>query len=193
MNNVARAAAQQYVLCVMYKGKPTHHLVHEHDGGWRVNKKSYGDFSTMNELIEALMSGNASGWPVKLAHPVPRKDGSAPKRKPTGKPKPAVVEAAAIITAAAEEGEAMYYHRKKLKKEDASELVIGAGSGDGTYLVYDHESKGQVLCVVYKGKPTFHLISPDEDGKMLINKKPSVAPPPTSSAMQRLLPRGGVA
>ena len=160
----------------MYKGKPTHHLVHEHEGGWLINKKSYGDHATMDSLIEALMSGDVARWPVQLAHPVPRKDARGPKRKPTGKPRATVSGAAGVTTAAAEEPEAAYYHKQKMTKEEAGGLVTGAGSGDGTYLVYNHDTKGQVLCVVYKGKPTFHLISPDENGNVLINKKPFVVP-----------------
>ena len=129
------------------------------------------------------MSGSVAGWPVKLAHIVPRKSGAPPKRKPTGKPKPAVVQAAEVITAAAEaEEDAAYYHKRAMSKEEAGELVIGAGTGDGTYLVYDHASKGRVLCVVYKGKPTHHLIT-EEDGKVLINKKPCVNPQTVSDVL----------
>ena len=42
----------EYVLCVVYKGKPTHHLITT-NGGVKVNKKSYGGATTLEEVSYA--------------------------------------------------------------------------------------------------------------------------------------------
>lgn len=39
----------EFVVCVVYKGKPTHHLMVKdpESGNFVINKKSFGDFKTM--------------------------------------------------------------------------------------------------------------------------------------------------
>ena len=44
-----------YVLCVAFKNKPTHHLVTKgEDGQYTINKKSFGDFTDVTQVINAL-------------------------------------------------------------------------------------------------------------------------------------------
>jgi len=41
----------EYVLCVVYKGKPTHHLIAKNpDGIYCINKKSYGEYTKVNRV-----------------------------------------------------------------------------------------------------------------------------------------------
>eukprot|EP00050_Salpingoeca_kvevrii_P007153 m.294161 g.294161 ORF g.294161 m.294161 type:complete len:416 (-) comp12936_c0_seq1:83-1330(-) len=69
-----RAADRQYefVLCVIYKGRPTHHLiVADEEGILTVNKKRFGEHRTIEELIAHLGLPNVPSWPVALSTPVP--------------------------------------------------------------------------------------------------------------------------
>jgi len=54
-----------------------------------------------------------------------------------------------------------------------TELMVKAGLDEGRFLVRTRDNKpGEyVLCVVYKGKPTHHLIAKNEAGIYAINKK----------------------
>ena len=61
----------EFVLAVVYKGKPTHHLISKHGGNYLVNKRSYGDHPTLAALIATLQKPGVNGWPVPLANPVP--------------------------------------------------------------------------------------------------------------------------
>eukprot|EP00039_Didymoeca_costata_P018413 m.333341 g.333341 ORF g.333341 m.333341 type:complete len:394 (-) comp17127_c0_seq1:92-1273(-) len=147
----------EYVLCVVYKGKPTHHLIVKgEDGIFLINKKTYGGHSTIKALIEQL-SKKTPGWPVPLDKPVKRKEaeGDAPKKTKKKSSKKS----------------ANYLHGP-ITREEAEEKIANAGLDDGRFLLRSREGKPDqyVLCVVYKGKPTHHLISKGENG-FIINKK----------------------
>lgn len=62
-----------------------------------------------------------------------------------------------------------------MSREDAEALVAEHGTNDGQFLVREREGREgkdeYVLCVVYKGKPTHHLIAKDANGMFAINKK----------------------
>jgi hypothetical protein len=45
-----KSADEEVVLCVVYKGKGTHHLMQLVDGNWVVNKKSFGSNSTLEKV-----------------------------------------------------------------------------------------------------------------------------------------------
>eukprot|EP00039_Didymoeca_costata_P018674 m.334494 g.334494 ORF g.334494 m.334494 type:complete len:517 (+) comp17366_c0_seq1:136-1686(+) len=157
-----------FVLCVGYRGKPTHHLVTKKDGIMHVNNKNFGDFSKIEDLVSHL-SSKQPGWPVPLNKPVKNPEYKAPgggtkkrkasvskKKDGTTKPK-----------------KPKWLHGE-LSQQEANDLVTQAGLDDGRFLVRSRAGKkGQyVLCVVYKGKPTHHLILKDEeDGLYRINKK----------------------
>lgn len=54
------------------------------------------------------------------------------------------------------------------------EKVTEAGlETDGTFLVRTRDGKpGEfVMCVVYKGKPTHHLVTPNAEGLLTVNKR----------------------
>lgn len=60
----------EYVLCVVYKGKPTHHLCSKNEEGlYAVNKKTYGGHEKISALV-AQLSKKTAGWPVPLDKPV---------------------------------------------------------------------------------------------------------------------------
>ena len=75
------------------------------------------------------------------------------------------------MNAAAVEDDTTEWLCGDISREAAEELVVSGGATDGDFLVRTRKTKGQyVLCVVFKGKPTHHLIGTSEDGVLLINK-----------------------
>lgn len=40
----------QYIMALVFKGKPTHHLIEMINGVWTVNKKPYGSFTILSEV-----------------------------------------------------------------------------------------------------------------------------------------------
>jgi len=80
-----------YVMCVVYKSNPTHHLMVPNDDGFMtINKKTYGGAKTLEQLV-AVLKKPIKGWPVPLkanavnaanASAAPKKKG---KRKEEGK------------------------------------------------------------------------------------------------------------
>ena len=62
----------QYVLCLIYKGKPTHHSIGPgEDGKLLVNKRAYnGGQDTIEELVQVLSKPGVKGWPAPLSIPI---------------------------------------------------------------------------------------------------------------------------
>lgn len=117
-----------------------------------VNKKSYGPFTSIEDLIKGLGS-KTKGWPVLLDKPVHVKQASsakAPSSNGSGHPP------------------ASYMMGEATTREHAEEIV---GTDDGNFIVREKGSDVSILCVVYKGKPTHHQLK-IIDGFMTINKKP---------------------
>jgi len=56
-----------FVMCVVYKGRPTHHLITKKEGVYIINKSSTGGSKNMSSLVEYLRVPNRQGWPVPLA------------------------------------------------------------------------------------------------------------------------------
>eukprot|EP00037_Helgoeca_nana_P020524 m.203988 g.203988 ORF g.203988 m.203988 type:complete len:550 (-) comp25299_c0_seq3:1931-3580(-) len=78
----------EFVLTVVFKGKPTHHSIKRDEAGVLcVNNKPHGGKTTLEELIEYL-GQKRKGWPVALDKPVAKDDAAAP-------PAPAVAPAVA--------------------------------------------------------------------------------------------------
>eukprot|EP01147_Barroeca_monosierra_P005580 gene5580-7222_t len=60
-----------YVMCVQFKGKATHHLLRKNEAGfWIINNKQYGKCSTLSEIID-LLSKPHEAWPVILYDFIP--------------------------------------------------------------------------------------------------------------------------
>ena len=64
-------------------------------------------------------------------------------------------------------------HPETIDKATADTMLIAAGLDDGRYFAWPRNGhKGQyVLSFVFKGKPTHHLVSPNEDGQLQVNKR----------------------
>jgi len=117
----------EYVLCVVFKGKPTHHLIGKNpDGNLTVNKKTFGGHKKIADLISELSSKTA-GWPVALDKPVNREGADSAAPKVAAKKTPAKKTAA---------GKGVYVH-KGISREKAEELVTKAGLDDGRFFVAD--------------------------------------------------------
>lgn len=146
--------AGQFVLCVVYKGKPTHHLMTtDDDDNILINKKKYKETSDIEELITYL-GQKRPGWPVPLDKPAGGGGGGGGGT--TGTP---------------------WLHGSNVAKEDSETLLAAGGtlspSDDGRFLIRKRADEGQfVLSLVYKGKATQHLIKPNDEGTLVVNNKP---------------------
>lgn len=66
-----RPVANEYVLCVVYKTRPSHHLIKKQENGiFCINNKEYGQNETLDALISTLQKP-VPGWPVPLSNPIP--------------------------------------------------------------------------------------------------------------------------
>jgi len=67
----ARAGVpDEYVLCVVYKNKFTHHLIKKaDDGNLAVNSNQYGQHTSIEQLVGKLGQPGVPGWPVRLLVP----------------------------------------------------------------------------------------------------------------------------
>lgn len=74
-----------WAMMLAYKGKPTRHLINTsaEDGMMRVNKKKYGEFSTLRDLIDALSTDPPpQGWPVQLTETLDEQSGTVVSLRP---------------------------------------------------------------------------------------------------------------
>eukprot|EP00051_Salpingoeca_urceolata_P010576 m.129638 g.129638 ORF g.129638 m.129638 type:complete len:326 (+) comp16765_c0_seq3:340-1317(+) len=85
----------EFVMSVVYKSRPTHHLVAPRNGKWTVNKRNYGAPTTLTELVELLQTPGTPGWPVPLASSgAPSTAAPAAAPVPVSAPTPAPVPVA---------------------------------------------------------------------------------------------------
>jgi len=129
----------EYVLCVVYKGNATHHLIKKaDDGNLSVNKKQYGQHTTIEQLIGKLGKLGVPGWPVRLI----------------GLEPPVWLHGA-------------------ISKAKSEELLMADGkTTNGRFLIRKHgDTANMVLSLVFRNKPTQHLIATDADGYLTVNKK----------------------
>eukprot|EP00041_Stephanoeca_diplocostata_P026653 m.721990 g.721990 ORF g.721990 m.721990 type:complete len:1011 (-) comp23015_c0_seq1:482-3514(-) len=178
--------SKENILCVIYKGQPTHHLITKNDDRFLVvNGKQYGEATTLQELVDELSSGNTPKWPVPLAYPIKPESGT-PVNSTTAAPPPSE-------NGSKSWSKSDFYHEVTLSKAESGELASNNNTGDGTFLVYPHAGGNDVLCVVYKGKPTHHLISRKE-GVLVVNNRqfgdPNASPGTLEDLMATLSQRG---
>jgi hypothetical protein len=190
----------QFVLCVVFRGKPTHHLMAQTEtGAYTINKKSYGEgpHATMEALIMQLQKPGTKGWPVPLTKPcsggmksrgvtaapstsssIKRKSSS--KKSKRGSKKGSTKSRSSTTTptptptptavAVVEDFDWLY---GSLSKEESGAYVLSNQEGaDGSFLVRERDGHQGffVLTVVFRSKATHHLIAP-VDGTYTINKK----------------------
>jgi len=155
---VRTRSSNEHVLSVVYKGKGTHHLIRPGENGFLlVNKKQYGESRTIEELVETLR-GSCKGWPVRLT--------TFPSNNKSN-------EEASENSEGGENVDDPEWLHNEITREEAEGIVKENGQIDGQFLVRKREGHpGQfVLCVVYKSKPTHHLIAKNDDGNYCINKR----------------------
>jgi hypothetical protein len=136
------ADSGEYVLCVVYKNKFTHHLIKKApDGNLAVNGKQYGQHTSIEQLVGNLRQPGVPGWPVRLLVP--------------------------------EETSAPIWLHGPISKLASEEILAKDGkTTNGRFLVRQHgDTNNMVLSLVYRNKPTQHLIAKDGDGYLTVNKK----------------------
>lgn len=157
-----------YVIAVIFRGKPTHHMVAPDESGTlTVNKKAFGDHKSIEALI-AQLGKKQPGWPVALNKPAGGGGGGGGGSEA---PKKATKKGDG---GGGGGGGASWLHAYSAAfgRPQVEEKLTNAGSDDGTFLVRSREAKGEyVLSVIFRGKPTHHLIKTDPDGKLIVNKK----------------------
>lgn len=109
-------------------------------------------------MVSALQ-GEVKGWPVKLGKYPPSPDDAS---EAEAKPKKKGGNNKTL-------GKLPFWH-KEMNKADAETKLAEMGNIDGNFLLRGPTNK-RVLSVVYKGKPTHHLIATDDDGFFTVNKK----------------------
>lgn len=147
-----REGKDDYVLCVVFKSKPTHHLVSKNEEGqYTVNKKTFGGHTKLADLVGKLGT-KQPGWPVPLSMPVNR----------------------AGAGGVGGGTDSSSWLAGPISRDEAEAAVADGGKKDGNYVVRTRPGKANeyVLCVVYKGKPTHHLIAPNDQQQLCVNKKP---------------------
>ena len=145
-----RENPNEFVLSVVYKGKPSHHLIKKNTRGiLTIGTKEYGLHTELSELIKFL-SKPVKGWPVPL-------DKSIPKN----------------IADVLRKYKIEDYLHEDIGRATAEELINNEGLNDETFLVRKRESQDEYdLSVVYKGKITHYLIEKDTiSGILTINNK----------------------
>jgi len=162
-----------YVINVNYKGKPTRHLIEpQEDGVLVVNKRKYGDFTTIEALIGAFATEPLPPkWPVMLTNPVmPGSTATSPDEPPA--PTPAPESPVPVVTSSSSKSWAI---APKQGSEKAAEQLKDPSTGayeDGVFVVEKHSDAGtHVLNVVYKGRPTRHKLVAGADGIITANNR----------------------
>ena len=164
----------QFVLSLMYKGNPTQHLIKPDDdgsGNLMINKKVFGGGVSSIDALVKVLAANPKGWPAPLTEYVDaessnvvawgaessgRETSSSPSRNPP--PSTPVTPPPWL--------------HGTITRDEADALIRAQGMDNGRFLVRTHNIKDKfALCVVYRGKPTHHLIEKNSNGYFCVNKK----------------------
>ena len=62
------------------------------------------------------------------------------------------------------------YVHMHISREEAEERVTAVGTDTGIFLIRTQSGKN-TFCIMYKGKPTHHIIGKGDDGFLTVNKK----------------------
>ena len=192
-----RPKDSEYVLVVVYRGKPSHHMMRRTDTGtWSINNKAIGgSHKSVFDAITALQKPGVAGWPVPLSNPRPIKaNAKQPSRSIGGggggkddddaaAPPPRPTKASSSSgSSGGDEAKKARQPSKIMKsaptwlhgcigKEAAEELVKSHGGGDGTFLIWERSKTEYAMTIIYRGNPTHHLIRKDTESKeYMVNK-----------------------
>jgi hypothetical protein len=165
------------VLSLNFKNRPTHHLISTKadTGVLTINNKQFGSPKSIEEAVELLSKTPLpTGWPVQLTegvvNPEVQASTPAPAISPTPTPQPAAVAPQPANTSAAY-GQMSNLHPVMTKPEAAALLATG-DKHDGKFLLRPRAAgndKEFVLSVIYKGKPTHHLLAQTPDDSFTVN------------------------
>ena len=186
----------KFVLNVTFQGRPTRHLMEKNnDGHFTINRRQYGDFSTIEDLVRALSDANTlpQGWPVRLANLVipdaevelldsDNADGGDVTIVAAARPRSPSLAADAdglfpaelidfSIPSEWQNGltsgkEAAVAELMRFKKPETEKIA------DGICFFEKHAEAGKtVMNVTFKGRPTRHLIEQNGDGIFTVNRK----------------------
>eukprot|EP00045_Choanoeca_perplexa_P011891 m.127608 g.127608 ORF g.127608 m.127608 type:complete len:627 (+) comp15805_c0_seq1:75-1955(+) len=153
-----------YVLSLVFKGKPTHHLIQKRpDGVYTINKKAYGEPKTVTEAMKLLAAESPPpGWPVRLTDPCVNPNARASVRSNAGS------RGGSQRGSRRGSQRAPAWMHKPMSKADADKLLLSSEPTEGKFFVRGRgpEHPGEyVLTVFYKGKPTQHLLKQPGKGK----------------------------
>jgi len=164
----------EYVLCVVFKSKATHHLIKRNEEGqYIINKKTYGGHQKIAQLIKQLKT-KTPGWPVVLTMPVPNPESQKNATESASEGKGTEPPSKQNSSSSGGGGGGGGFMAGPISREEAEAAVAVGGLADGNFVVRSRVNKPDeyVLCVVYKGKATHHLMGKNEDGNFVVNKKP---------------------
>ena len=185
-----RPKDSEYVLVVVFKSKVTHHMMRRNgDGIWSINNQAVGGVhKSVSDAIAALQKPNVPKWPVALSNPRAMKPGA---KQPTrsvgggggsaqgaadGTPPARPAKKSGGGSSGDGGGAQEQQPSKKMKsqptwlhggigKDTAEDLVNSDGGGDGTFLIWERSKTEYAMTVIYRGKPTHHLIKKDQATK----------------------------
>ena len=148
--------SSEYVLSVVFKGKPTHHLVKRDGGELMLNGGKFGGHTEIESLIGAL-DRVQQGWPVALVGGGGGGGGGSGSGRKLSR-------SASASSGGSTKKEWLH---GAMGKEEAGKLLMDTHSDDGCFFVRKRGAEhpnDYVMCVIFKGKPTHHLISRDGAG-----------------------------
>jgi hypothetical protein len=122
------------------------HLLSKTEAGlWNVNKKSYGDFKNLQQLVNGLSKPGVPGWPTPLSEPVlkkggPSRSGSSTKGGPSR-------------SGSSAKARPKWLYPESTTREDTEKML--RGNPDGSFVVRKRPEQASqyVLSVNFRGKP----------------------------------------
>lgn len=166
-----------HVFNICFKNKVTRHLVKDYGEGLVVNKRSYGNLPTVDDMVAAFSATVLpAGWPIRLTQTV-----DAISKTLIQMIEPAEVSKVASSGSRGTANKKWFFpvvDGVELKRADAErKLAKGNDYPAGQFVIREHITEGGlaeqwVLSVNYKGKPTHHLIERSSvSGMLTVNRK----------------------
>ena len=155
--------AGTWTMSIVYRGKPTHHLVsRDASGTLLISKKDWssGEWRNLGQLVASLSSNTLPpGWPVRLTVPCGNaKSTSEPPALPQ-RQQPGYPQAENLI-------------HPPMSKQQADDLANDKlGGVDGNFFIRQRQEANNlqhVLTVIYKGRTTQHPATQTIEGSTII-------------------------
>lgn len=164
----------EYILSVVYKGKPTHHQVVRRAVGdsFTVNKTMTTSSTSLVQLHEYLTQERPK-WPVALATGVQNSQNNCD----TGE---VIAQARTIVDANTKppkdgvEDTGPFFHGEMSKDVSEKLLLANGGAGQSGKFLFRCKGKMLILSVVYKKVATHHAIDREKIGaELILSKSPT--------------------